>query len=400
MSVSEANCCFSVAGHWVGGFDDRGLQEWAAQLRSELKSGKADLGLVFMSPAYFDRAGEILEILQVHAQVPMLVGCSCGGRIAGGQEYEESEGLVLGLYHLPGASLHGIHFTQEQVQRADGPQFWQAETGVESKQNQGWLVFMDPFHLDGETWLEQWNEAYAPSPILGGVASGDPSEARAQVYLNGQVWEEGGVALSVGGDVRLVAAVSQGCTPVGEAWTITRAEGNYIMEIGTRPALQVLMETFQGLPDDLKKRAQGNILVGLVIDEYQEEFHRGDFLIRNLLGGDPKSGVLAVGAHPRVGQSFQFQCRDAAAATEDLGLLLERVQAELKDRRILGGCLCACNGRGERLFGESSHDAKMVQKTFGPMGLAGFFCNGELGPVGSRSFLHGYTASLALFVEK
>jgi small ligand-binding sensory domain FIST len=137
-----------------------------------------------------------------------------------------------------------------------------------------------------------------------------------------------------------------------------------------------------------------------VVNEYLEDFHRGDFLIRNLLGADPRSGSIAIGAFPRAGQTMQFQRRSAAAAMEDMDELLGRAKKELQDTTIYGGCLCSCNGRGQGLFGRPNHDARSVQDQFGPIGLAGFFCNGEIGPIGEKNFLHGFTASLALFVKK
>jgi small ligand-binding sensory domain FIST len=274
------------------------------------------------------------------------------------------------------------------------------ETGVGNDQTNGWLVFADPFHLDSEAWLRSWNEAYAPLPVLGGLASGDFSSQTTQVYLNGEVFEEGGVAISVGGAVGLHGVISQGCTPIGETWTLTRVDGNVIQEIGNRPAYEVLVETFNTLPTREQRKTSGNLFIGLVVNEYLEEFHRGDFLVRNLLGVDPKSGVIAVGAQPRAGQTVQFHRRDAAAATEDMAELLARAQKQLGGAAVYGGCLCCCNGRGRGLFGAANHDARMIQEKFGPLGMAGFFCNGEIGPVGERNFLHGYTASLALFVRK
>ena len=103
---------------------------------------------------------------------------------------------------------------------------------------------------------------------------------------------------------------------------------------------------------------------------------------------------------PRQGQTVQFQRRSAEAATEDMTELLKRAKKGMKDKLIYGACLCCCNGRGRNLFGEPNHDARMVQEHLGPLGLAGFFCNGEIGPVGEKNFLHGYTASLALFSQK
>jgi small ligand-binding sensory domain FIST len=391
---------YSVAAHWSGDFDDSGLQKWAEELRGKLQAPKASLGLVFMAPKFFPHATEVLELLRVHARIPLLVGCSSHSLIAGSDEIEEEAGLVLGLYYLPGAVLKPFYFAQEQLDEATGPAYWHLESGVTPQETNGWLVFADPFRLDCEGWLKSWNQAYTPLPVIGGLASGEYSEQTTQVYLNGEVFTEGGVALSIGGDVALASVISQGCTPIGETWTITKAERNFIHEIGNRPAYEVLAETFSNLPPQEQQKSRGNLFVGLVMNEYLDEFHRGDFLIRNLIGADPKTGTLAVGAYPRAGQTIQFQRRDAEASTEDMTTLLEKLRGQIARRTVYGACLCCCNGRGHRLFGEPNHDAKHVQQRIGPTGLTGFFCNGEIGPVGDQNFLHGYTASVAAFVSK
>ena len=216
---------FSTAAHWHGDFNEAGLQNWAEILRSELP--EVDLGLVFMAPKFFPHARQVLEILRVHAHIPLLAGCSSQSLIFGGQEIEENPGVTVGLYRLPGVQLKGTHFTQEQVEEANGPGYWRLETGLEPDMTNGWLAFIDPFHLDSEAWLRTWNEAYAPLPVLGGLAGGDFSERRTQVYLNGDVFEEGGVAISVGGAVTLAGVISQGCTPIGQTWTLTKIEQNH-----------------------------------------------------------------------------------------------------------------------------------------------------------------------------
>ena len=390
----------SIAGHWAGEFDEKGLQQWAENLRWQLQTEKISLGLVFMAPRFFPHARQVLEILRVHARVPLLAGCSSQALIVGEQEVEDNPGLTLALYSLPKAELRAYHFTQEQVEEANDAGFWRSATSVEPGQTNGWLAFIDPFHLDSESWLRTWNESYAPLPVLGGLASGDFSEQLTQVYLNGDVFETGGVAISFGGDVKLAGVTSQGCTPIGETWTLTKVEQNIIHQIGNRPAYEVLAETFNALSPEEQKAARGNLFIGLVVNEYLDEFHRGDFLIRNVLGADPRSGCIAVGAMPRQGQTIQFQRRSASAATEDMNELLTRAKKQLGEADIYGGCLCCCNGRGRGLFGQPNHDAQLVQQRLGPLGLAGFFCNGEIGPVGEKNFLHGYTASLALFVRK
>jgi len=308
----------SIAAHWSGAFDETALQRWAEQLRARFPAPRVSLGLVFIAPKLFPHAPQILEILQVHAKILLLAGCSGKSLIVGGHELEDDTGLALALYSLPGAELKAVRFTQEQLEAAETPEYWHEQTGVAPAQTNGWLVFDDPFHLDGETWLRSWNAAYPGTPVLGGLASGEFSEQLTQVYLNGEVFEEGGIAISVGGAVALASVISQGCTPIGETWTLTKVEQNFIKEIGNRPAYKVLEETFNGLTPAEQQKSRGNLFVGLATNEYLEDFHRGDFLIRNLLGGDPQTGIVAIGALPRIGQTIQFQRRDAAAATEDL----------------------------------------------------------------------------------
>lgn len=389
----------SVADHWQGEFDENAFQAWVDELRGRLGNNEPSLGLVFITPRFFDRAADILELIQLHGRVPVLAGCSSSGLICNTREIEKDAGVALGLYSLPGAELRVARFEQSQLDDCEEPEYWHRETGVVPEATHGWLTFVDPFHMDSERWLEQWNAAYPALPIVGGLASGEFPEPETQVYLNRDVFTSGGVAISVSGAVRLESVLSQGCTPIGETWTLTGVEQNIIRQIGNRPAYDVLADTVRQMSPEDQVKTRGNLLVGLVVNEYLEEFHRGDFLIRNLLAADPNSGQIAVGAFPRAGQTLQFQRRDAAAATEDMHELLGRTRVDLKGKRIYGACLCNCNGRGKNLFGMPDHDAGIVQQELGPFGMTGFFCNGEIGPVGDRNFLHGYTASLALFVE-
>jgi small ligand-binding sensory domain FIST len=130
-----------------------------------------------------------------------------------------------------------------------------------------------------------------------------------------------------------------------------------------------------------------------VIDERQAEFGRGDFLIRDVLGADPKTGAVAVGDEVEVGATVQLQVRDADSADEDLRDLLWSRTAD-------GALLFTCNGRGTSLFGIESHDARLVSDALDRAPLAGMSCAGELGPVGGRSFLHTFTASLLLLHDR
>ena len=203
----------SIAAYWPDGMNEDGLADWARRLRARLPAKAVSLGLVFLSPKFFPHAEQVLEILRLHAQIPLLAGCSGGGLVVNAEELESTGGLVLALYALPGATLKGVRLTQEQVAGADGENFWPGETGVARDKVNGWLAFLDPFQLDGERWLRSWNQNYSGVPVYGGLASGNHSEPRAQLYLDGEVFEDGGVAIAVGGDVTLAGVISQGCTP-------------------------------------------------------------------------------------------------------------------------------------------------------------------------------------------
>lgn len=389
---------FSIADAWTGEADLAGIASWAGQLGRQLNR-PISLALVYISPRLFEASADLIRCIRSALGNPVLVGCSTNSLIAGDHEYEDAPGLALGCFSLPNAELSVTRFNQNQVDEWNGAGYWRLETGHEPEEFNGWLAFADPFSLDAERWLKQWDDAFSGLPIFGGLASGDYSARRTQLYLNDEVYEEGGVAVAFGGDVGLCGVISQGCTPIGETWTVTKTSGNVIVEIGNRPAYQILVETLAAMPADQQHKTRGNLFIGLVMDESLSEFERGDFLIRNILEADAATGVIAIGATPRPGQTIQFQRRDAEASREDMMVLLRRAQNQLAGRVVYGGCLCSCNGRGERLFGPIHHDARQVQDAFGPMGLVGFFCNGEIGPVAGKNFLHGYTASLALFVS-
>jgi small ligand-binding sensory domain FIST len=223
------------------------------------------------------------------------------------------------------------------------------------------------------------------------------AERGTHVFCGARVYTDGAVVVGLSGGVRLRPVVSQGCEPIGEPWTVTGAMGHVLESIGSRPAYEVLVRTLESLSDRERARAARNLLIGLAIDEYRDEFGRGDFLIRNLMRIDSASGALAIGALPQVGQTVQFQVRDARAADEELRHLLAEAAEELVQPPA-AALLFACNGRGAGLFGSANHDAQAASDLLGAPPLAGFFCNGEIGPVGGTTYLHGFTASFGLIV--
>jgi small ligand-binding sensory domain FIST len=227
------------------------------------------------------------------------------------------------------------------------------------------------------------------------VAIGGQQPGAQALLLDGEVYDGGAVgAVIAGANVR--AVVSQGCAPIGHDSVITHAEENVVFELAGQPALERLREELAALPPTQQALVSRGLLAGLVIDENKPEYGRGDFLIRSLLGIDDESGALAVGETPRVGQTLRFHVRDADSADTDLR---ESLAAALEGTRGVGALLFTCNGRGVGMFGEESHDARVVAGSVEGDAVAGFFCGGEIGPVGGRTFLHGFTATMALFLD-
>jgi small ligand-binding sensory domain FIST len=365
------------------------------QLREQL-AGKPTFGLVFISPDYAGKAADVLEIIRVYGHVPVLLGCSGTGLVGSAREQEEGPGFSVLLFSLPGARATAVSFTQDDVEGSTGPDFWRAKTGVKQGDVKAWFAFLNPFVCNIEPWLKQWGQAYPHVPVFGGRAGGVPGDSDAWVFCNDRV-VAGGVALALEGDLAVHAVVSQGCKPIGEPLTVTQAERNVLLTLGSRPAYEVLSDVYKELSDAEREQARGHLFAGLAVSEYLEEYKRGDFLVRNIIGADPKSGAVAINAQPRVGQTLQYQLRDSLAASDELRRLLRVQAASLPATPPYAGLLCTCNGRGRGLFGRPSHDAGLIDEFFPGLPLAGFSTNGQIGPVGERSFEHGYTASLALF---
>ncbi len=377
---------------------DHALQQALSQIGS---LSKCDVVILFASSFYAEHFAALLQRICAESGGAIVIGCAGQAIIGQHLELENVPALSLLALTLPGAILRPVRFTQEMLDDCETSEAWHERLDVQVSEANAWLIFADPFRLEIERLLDGLAGAYEERPILGGLASSsDPGARQTHIFLNDEVFTDGGVGLALGGPYTLLPLVSQGCEPIGETWTITSVRDNFIRTISNRPAYDMLVETFKSLPYEVQRRAQRNLLVGLAADEYLDTFQRGNFLIRPLIGRESGTGALAIGALPRIGQTIQFQMRDARAADLDLTELLDQASATLGHQLPVAGVLCSCNGRGIDLFGKPHHDACAISRQLGDFPLAGLFCNGEIGPVGPRPFLHSFTASLALLIQK
>jgi small ligand-binding sensory domain FIST len=374
------------------------LAEVCGRARAQL-DGTPDLGVVFFSPHHLKAAAEISRAVRQELGPRCLLGCVGEAVIGDDQEIEASPALSLWLARWAGGvSTVPFHLVLERT--ADGPSLlgWpDALVGADGA-DASILMLGDPFTFPADLFLQQINEDSPGLRVLGGMASGIRGAGQCRLLLDGAVLDQGAAGVLLQGPVGLRSIVSQGCRPIGRHMVVTRAEDNLILELGGRPPLEQLQELWQSLTAQEQQLFQRGLHIGRVLNEYQGDFQRGDFLVRNVLGLDRTTGAMAVGDRVRVGQTVQFHVRDAETAEEDLHALLQ-LDISAHEKRPGAALLFSCNGRGTRLFNQPHHDARVVRAEAGAIPLAGFFAMGELGPVGGQNCQHGFTASVALFEE-
>jgi small ligand-binding sensory domain FIST len=362
--------------------------------------GQPDLALVFFSVHHAEAAETFAASVRRRLTPRCLIGCIGEAVIGNDQEIEQRPAVSLwaGRWPRP-VGLTPFHLTVEPTGMGQSLLGWPDALLQADPQQSVMLLLGDPYTFPANDFLGQMNDHHRGLRVLGGMASGFRGPGRCRLLLDDRVLDEGAVGVLLEGPVGLRSIVSQGCRPIGQHLVVTRARDNLVEELGGRPVLEQLQALWETLNPRDQELFQQGLHVGVVINEYQGEFQRGDFLVRNVMGVERETGALAITDRVRVGQTVQFHVRDAATADEDLRALLQRgVQGGAG--KLAGGLVFSCNGRGSRLFNEPNHDAQAIRAAAGPIPLAGFFAQGELGPVGGQNFIHGFTASVALFEEQ
>ena len=363
----------------------------AGEARASLGDRSPSFAVLFASAHFLGRAEALVAAVAREAGPLPLIGCVADAVTGGPREVESEPAVSLWL----AADLGPVEtFAMEFVRTGSGGAYGGYRFGLPPDGVH--LMICDPFTFPADGLLTHLNSRVPGALVMGGMASGGLALRQSRLFLDGQVLSQGAVGAHLP-EAEAHLLVSQGCRPVGDPYTVTAADGSVIYELGGRSALARLQDLAAALPGrDRELLAQG-LQLGMVINEYQADRHQGDFLIRGVVGADPESGAIVVGDEVEAGQAVQFHVRDADSADQDLRRTLGREAAAAGGRPAGGALLFTCNGRGSRLFAEPSHDAGLIATMLGEMPAAGFFCAGELGPVGGQNFLHAYTASIALF---
>lgn len=367
---------------------------------SEGPSGEFDAGVLFLSMMSREDVKAVVEGIRRNISMRNFLVATCSGVIGNDTEIEEQPGAALMLAKLPGVKLTPFYLDQAELKQLETPAAWHGFFDLFPNEQPVFLLLPDPFLLDINTCIKGINGAYPGCSVAGGLASGANQPQGNTLVLNDDFYDQGLVGLALTGDIAADTVVSQGCRPIGEIFVVTKAEQNILYEIGGRPFLDVLQELVSKADRHDQILLRQAILIGIAIDEGKTAYHRGDFLIRGLMRLDQETGAGMIGDHIHPGQSIQFHVRDAGAAIEDLNELLAFQQGKKDMQKPEGALVFSCTGRGEGLFSCKNHDIETIQEHLGPIPAAGFFCAGEIGRIGSKSFLHGFTNSMLLFYRK
>lgn len=384
------------------------IAETASQAQEALGCN-ADLGIVFIASAFASEYSRLLPLLQEYLPVKHLIGCG-GGAIVGShadqgmREVEQDPALSLTLANLPGVTVSSFHLEPDQLPDLDSsPQAWVDCVGVNPQERPNFVLLADPFSSRINDLLQGLDFAYAGCPKVGGLASGRSLRGGSGLFCNDRYYESGSVGIALSGAIQMKTIVAQGCRPIGPVFQVVEGEQNVLLQLMAtdssrqETALEALQNVVQNLEESDRQLAQHSLFVGLAHSEFQLELQAGDFLIRNLIGVDPRVGALAIGDRVRPGQRLQFHLRDAKASEEDLRLLLDRFCADPQNTSALGALMFSCLGRGQGLYQQPDFDATLFQSYLGKIPLGGFFCNGEIGPIAGSTYLHGYTSAFGVF---
>jgi small ligand-binding sensory domain FIST len=388
---------------WVSALSDAktlpaALTETIRKIHDALGSQKPDLCLVFVSSEF--RAGyeTIAPALQAGLGPRVLLGCSGGGVVGDGREIEHAPALTVIAAVLPDVTLKPFRVADSSLPDLDvSPRPWHHLAGVPPTEHPQFIVLADPFSIRVENLLMGLDYAYPKAVKVGGLASGAAQPGENALFFNSICYRSGAVGLAMTGNIALDALVAQGCRPIGKPLRVTRCDRNILMELNGEPPLNILRDLYTTLEPRDQTLLQNALFLGLVMDPLKSHFTQGDFLIRNIVGLDTEKGILAVGALLRQGQLVQFHLRDKATSADDLNQVLSTYLSKAGHDQVAGALLFSCLGRGQYLYGKSSHDTGLFHKKMGTIPVSGFFCNGEIGPVGGTTYLHGYTSCFALF---
>jgi small ligand-binding sensory domain FIST len=388
--------------HWVSAVSQKeslldALDEVSQALHAGMKGDPVDLLLVFPSQHHLFDYGRILPRLRENLGPARTVGVSANCVIGSHLELEHQPGVSVIAAHLPAVDMAIRRVTRSELPPLDGsPQPWRDLIGVDAELKPDFIVLADPYSLEVQQLLTGIDYAYPESTIVGGLASGAQGPRGNGLFLDQEIHRSGALVIALWGNVKIDAVVSQGCRPIGKPVRVTECDGHLLTRVDEQSPTEYLSSLYNSLDEDTRALVRSSLHLGIVVDELREEIGPGDFVIRNILGMHQESGVVAIGSDLRAGQTVQFHVRDGKSAIRDLDAKLEAYKQKHPADQVAGALQFSCLGRGQGFLGVPNHDVGMLQESLGPLPVCGFFGSGEIGPIATSTYLHGFTTVMGL----
>ena len=329
----------------------------------------------------------------------LLFGCCASGVIGAGREIEESGAVSITAGWLPNVRLIPRHVESRELPPVYAERVaWQTALDLHDVPEPQFIIVSDPFSFDTEEFVRALDRAFPASAKIGGLASGGRQAGGNLLYLGERIHHTGAIVLALSGEVRVDSIVAQGCRPIGEPMFVTSCHGNLLRELDGKVPREVLSELYDRLGERDQALLGRALFVGLAMPGERPSIQAGEFLIRNVLGMDPQSGAIWVGAELEPNSIVQFHVRDALSSSQDLERAL--LGYEVARAKPSAALLFSCVGRGVGLYGSADHDSTALKRRLGELPIGGFFCSGEIGAVHGMTQVHGYTSAVAIISDK
>ncbi len=395
MRAPEARAAMSWASAMgVGARLETAVTEAAGQLEGEFPARRPDLAIVFASSAYGQAIESLPQMLRSLLGDSLLFGCNATGLIGGGIEEEQEPGIAILCGSLPDVALSTLHLEQATLPPlTTSREHWWRMLDVGPESAASFVLLADPATIDAESCARGLDRAYPGATVIGGLSSGSQAPGAARLLANDSLHRSGAMLLALTGNIVIDTVLAQGCKPIGDPLFVTACDGNLISELDGRRPKELLTALFSQLDEADRTGFGDSLCIGLALPGPRQSVGAGDFLIRNVLGLDPDSGALWVGARLAQNAVVQFHLRDRGAASQELETRLG--ESLVARPPPLAALLFACAGRGRHLFGVTGHDSGTLRRQV-DIPVAGMFSAGEIAPVQGATFLHSFSSAFGL----
>jgi small ligand-binding sensory domain FIST len=339
---------------------------------------EANFGFIYATDAMSAELPLLLKQCKEATSIEHWIGTTGLGVITSGQE----------VYDLPAASIMLANFNDDEftmvpaiskpgdiASRLQWPRKFMTNFGV---------IHGDPLNPQTQDLIEVIQRQLDNGFIVGGLTS-----SRGNHYQVSDDITSGGISgVLFSENISVITGLTQGCSPVSDKRTITKAQDNAAFLLDNKPALEVLMQDMSMRDYQELGQKAGEVFIGLCITGSD----KSDYTVRNLVGVDVEHNIFVINDYLTEGNEILFCKRNEQTAVDDMQHMLDNIAGRLQ-HKPRGGLYVSCLGRGREQFGNESEEIKMIQTTLGDFPLTGFFANGEI----HHNKLYGYTGVLTLF---